>query len=81
MIKLARVIAEKLSNVSRLTILFITLSFITSCSSITPTKQVVHDWNNTVKQVSSGVVSIHTDVPVSFDGSWNKNVQSLLALL
>jgi S1-C subfamily serine protease len=31
------------------------------------------NWNDTVKQVSNGVVSIHIDVPVSFDGKWNSS--------
>lgn len=30
-------------------------------------------WNDTVKRVSNGVVSIHIDVPVSFDGKWNSS--------
>ncbi len=30
-------------------------------------------WNDTVKRVSSGVVSIQTDVPISFDGKWNRS--------
>jgi S1-C subfamily serine protease len=31
------------------------------------------NWNDTVKKVSNGVVSIHIDVPVSFDGQWNSS--------
>jgi S1-C subfamily serine protease len=31
------------------------------------------NWNDTVKQVSNGVVSIHIDVPISFDGKWNSS--------
>lgn len=31
------------------------------------------NWNDTVKKVSSGIVSIQTDVPVSFDGKWNSS--------
>jgi S1-C subfamily serine protease len=45
------------------------LIFLTNCSSYT-SKQ---NWNDTVKLVSSGVVSIQTDVPVSFDGKWNSS--------
>lgn len=35
-----------------------------------PTKK---NWNDTVELVSSGVVSIQTDVPVSFDEKWNSS--------
>jgi S1-C subfamily serine protease len=45
------------------------LVFLTNCSSYT-TKE---NWNDTVKLVSSGVVSIQTDVPVSFEGKWNSS--------
>ncbi len=38
---------------------------------LSPTSQ--QNWNDTVKLVSSGVVSIQTDVPVSFDGKWNSS--------
>lgn len=47
-------------------IIFLSLS---NCASTSNTL----DWNATVKKVSSGVVSIHTDVPVSFDGKWNSS--------
>lgn len=30
-------------------------------------------WKQTVKQVSSGIVSIQIDVPISFDGKWNSS--------
>ena len=43
--------------------------FIISCET-TPKD---HNWNDTVKMVSSGVVSIQYDVPVSFDGKWNQS--------
>ncbi|NQZ22499.1 MAG: PDZ domain-containing protein [Colwellia sp.] len=45
------------------------LVFLSNCSSYT-TKD---NWNDTVKLVSSGVVSIQIDVPVSFDGKWNSS--------
>ncbi|MGJ8692242.1 MAG: trypsin-like peptidase domain-containing protein [Thalassotalea sp.] len=45
------------------------LALLSSC--VTTTKTL--DWNATVKNVSNGVVSIHTDVPVSFDGKWNSS--------
>ncbi|MEP0354528.1 trypsin-like peptidase domain-containing protein [Paraglaciecola sp.] len=32
-----------------------------------------NNWNDTVKQTSTGVVSIQMDVPVSFDGKWNSS--------
>ncbi len=39
-----------------------------------PTEQTsTANWNDTVKKVSSGIVSIQTDVPVSFDGKWNSS--------
>ena len=41
--------------------------FLTSCATVSSEKS----WNRTVKMVSNGVVSIQSDVPVSFDGSWN----------
>jgi len=47
----------------------LSLVFLTNCSSYTSKK----NWNDTVKLVSSGVVSIQTDVPVSFDGKWNSS--------
>lgn len=31
------------------------------------------NWNETVNQVSSGVVSIQSDVPIAFDGKWNRS--------
>ncbi|WP_231562030.1 trypsin-like peptidase domain-containing protein [Colwellia psychrerythraea] len=54
----------------KLVLLAVLFSFIilTSCSSTTK-----NNWNDTVKQVSSGVVSIQIDVPVSFDGKWNSS--------
>lgn len=36
-------------------------------------KNSEEQWNNTVKQVSSGVVIIQTDVPMAFDGRWNRS--------
>ncbi len=62
----------KRTNITHILVLSaVLLSFImlTSCSPIT-TKQ---NWNDTVQQVSSGVVSIEIDVPVSFDGQWNSS--------
>lgn len=32
-----------------------------------------NNWNEAVKQTSTGVVSIQMDVPVSFDGKWNSS--------
>lgn len=46
------------------------LLFLTNCTSSPSNKK---NWNDTVKLVSSGVVSIQTDVPVSFDGKWNSS--------
>ncbi|WP_440876981.1 trypsin-like peptidase domain-containing protein [Thalassotalea sp. PLHSN55] len=45
------------------------LLFITSCASTNADKS----WNDTVKRVSSGVVSIQVDVPMAFDGKWNRS--------
>ena len=42
-----------------------------SVSNCTENHQSLN-WNNTVKSVSSGVVSIQIDVPVSFDGKMNR---------
>lgn len=53
----------------KLSFLFATL-LIGACSSEQNHEQ---KWNDTIKQVSSGVVSIQTDVPVSFDGKWNSS--------
>ena len=33
----------------------------------------VENWNKTVQKVSSGVVSIQTDIPLAFDGKWNRS--------
>lgn len=48
-------------------------SLVTLMLSGCASTQKTLDWNATVKQVSSGVVSIYTDVPVSFDGKWNSS--------
>jgi S1-C subfamily serine protease len=47
------------------------LVFLTNCSSNTTKTKT--NWKDTVKLVSSGVVSIQIDVPVSFDGKWNSS--------
>lgn len=52
-----------------LLVVFFSLVFLSNCSSIASKK----NWNDTVKLVSNGVVSIQTDVPVSFDGKWNSS--------
>lgn len=49
--------------------MFFSLLFLSNCSSTNTT----NNWNDTVKLVSSGVVSIQTDIPVSFDGKWNNS--------
>lgn len=49
--------------------LFCSAVFLTNCS----TRNTVENWNQTVNKVSSGVVSIQTDVPVAFDGRWNRS--------
>lgn len=62
----------KNKNVTRVLVLLVILFsfiFLTNFSSYTTEE----NWNNTVKLVSSGVVSIQTDVPVSFDGKWNSS--------
>lgn len=57
-------------NLKSLLISLFICFFILSCVTTT---QPSTDWNATVKNVSSGVVSIYTDVPVSFDGKWNSS--------
>lgn len=42
---------------------------LTACGS----EQNAKNWNDTVQSVSSGVVSIYTDAPMSFDGKWNSS--------
>ena len=36
-------------------------------------EQNAKNWNDTVQSVSSGVVSIYIDAPMSFDGKWNSS--------
>ena len=36
-------------------------------------KRADNNWNKTVTTVSSGIVSIQMDVPVSFEGKWNSS--------
>jgi len=60
---------KKVTWVLALLVGLFSLLSLTSCSSYT----VKNNWNDTVKLVSSGVVSIQTDVPVSFDGKWNSS--------
>jgi len=50
-------------------VVMFSLVLLASCSSNTTKKS----WNDTVKLVSSGVVSIQIDVPVSFEGKWNSS--------
>ena len=50
-------------------VVMFSLVLLASCSSTTTKKS----WNDTVKLVSSGVVSIQIDVPVSFEGKWNSS--------
>jgi S1-C subfamily serine protease len=45
------------------------LALFTACSL----QSADNNWNETVKQVSTGIVSIQMDVPVSFDGKWNSS--------
>ncbi|MEP1385476.1 MAG: trypsin-like peptidase domain-containing protein [Paraglaciecola sp.] len=45
------------------------LIFTLACSDLSKP----NNWNDTVKQTSTGVVSIQMDVPVSFDGKWNSS--------
>jgi S1-C subfamily serine protease len=47
----------------------LSIVLVTSCSP----QQSDDNWNKTVKTVSSGIVSIQMDVPVSFDGKWNSS--------
>ena len=47
----------------------LTLFLLASCASLNAEK----NWNKTVERVSSGVVSIQVDVPVAFDGKWNRS--------
>ncbi|GLX86160.1 hypothetical protein tloyanaT_24130 [Thalassotalea loyana] len=47
----------------------VALMSLTACSP----KNSEERWNKTVNNVSSGVVSIQTDVPLSFDGRWNRS--------
>jgi len=58
----------KKRHITFVLVVFVALNFLINCSSINP-----KNWNETVKLVSSGVVSIQTDVPVSFDGKWNSS--------
>jgi len=46
------------------------LIVLSNCSTVSTNEK---NWNDTVKQVSNGVVSIQTDVPISFDGKWNSS--------
>jgi len=62
---------KKMTHVFVLLVGFLSLSFLSNCSSDTAKE----NWNDTVKLVSSGVVSIQIDVPVSFDGKWNKSTE------
>jgi len=54
---------------TQLLVILTSLIFLTNCATLSSQK----NWNDTVKMVSSGVVSIQTDVPVSFDGKWNSS--------
>ncbi|MDU0111944.1 PDZ domain-containing protein [Psychrosphaera aquimarina] len=57
------------TNMAQSLVLCFSLIFLTNCAPTT----IKENWNNTVELVSSGVVSIQTDVPVSFDGKWNSS--------
>jgi S1-C subfamily serine protease len=65
------IVNKKITHVLVLLVGFFSLVFLTNCSSDTAKT----NWNDTVKLVSSGVVSIQIDVPVSFDGEWNRSHQ------
>lgn len=60
----------KNKNRTHILVILFSLIFLTNCSSSSTSKK---NWNDTVTLVSSGVVSIQTDVPVSFDGKWNSS--------
>ena len=47
----------------------LTTLFLTSCNQ----SNDAENWNKTVQKVSSGVVSIQTDIPVAFDGKSNRS--------
>ncbi|WNC67821.1 trypsin-like peptidase domain-containing protein [Thalassotalea nanhaiensis] len=61
---------NKNKNITHTLVILFSFIFLTSCSSPLTSKK---SWNDTVTLVSSGVVSIQTDVPVSFDGKWNSS--------
>ncbi|WP_371378319.1 trypsin-like peptidase domain-containing protein [Thalassotalea aquiviva] len=50
---------------------YLLMLLIAGCT--TTAKSEESSWNKTVKRVSSGIVSIQSDVPVSFDGNWNRS--------
>jgi len=63
--------------ISLLVVIYILLS---SCISTNPqhkqnfvssSREVVYNWNEAISKVSTGIVNIQYDVPVSFDGKWN----------
>ena len=55
----------------KLSICLVFVFFINGCAF-----QPTMDWNKTIKNVSSGVVSIQIDVPVAFDGKSNLSTQA-----
>jgi len=57
------------SKISRAIVVIFSLILLSNCATL-PAKD---NWNDTVNLVSSGVVSIQTDVPISFDGKWNSS--------
>lgn len=50
-------------------ILIVILTTLVGCEQQTDSP----DWNKTIDKVSSGVINIQMDVPVSFDGKWNSS--------
>jgi S1-C subfamily serine protease len=62
---------KKMTHALMSFVVLFSLALLTNCSSTTSTTK--ENWNDTVKLVSSGVVSIQIDVPVSFEGKWNSS--------
>ncbi|AWB65259.1 hypothetical protein C2869_01820 [Saccharobesus litoralis] len=52
------------------------LAFLISSCALSPKQQETVNWNKTIKRVSSGVISINVDAPISFDGKSNSSTEA-----
>lgn len=60
---------HRISQFRKCLISALLILFVSGCSQSDPEK----NWNGTVDLVSSGVVNIQIDVPIAFDGTWNRS--------